>query len=226
MPGSSAWTRSCQPEASCDSVATTSIRVDAVETREQVEVRRPEAARLDRPIGHADDEPPVGRGTRVLEAEVAETVLVDGAAREHAAFVGPEGGHEEQRLAEHPLRAAVERRSILQLLDEQALEVADALLLTAELIVELEHLAHERRAQLEGRTEPLGDRLVRGGEEDGLAVVRRQPLDRDRQAQAQGVVELRPGDEIGQDERGAGIREERVLDRAPEERRGAIASAR
>ena len=56
-------------------------RVDAVETREQIEVDRPEPAGVDRPICHADDEPPVGRGTRVLEAEVAETVLVHGAAR-------------------------------------------------------------------------------------------------------------------------------------------------
>ena len=171
-------------------------RVDAVESREQVEVRRPEAARLHRPIRNGDDQPSMGRGARVLEPEATKAVFVHGAAREHPAFVGPERRDEEHRLPEHPLGAAVERRAILELLHEQALEVVDALLLPAELVVELEHLAHERRTQLEGGTEPLGDGLVRGGEEDDFAVVGRQPLDRNRQAQAERVVELGAGDEI------------------------------
>ena len=93
----------------------------------------------------------------------AKRVLVQATCVRHAPLVGAERGRKEQGLAQHALRTPVGGRARLELAGQQAFEVVDAALMAPQLVVQLEHLAEERRAQVERRQDAIGDRLVRTG---------------------------------------------------------------
>ena len=137
--------------------------IDASRAHQQVEIGRPQPARLGDAVADRNDD------ARVLELDAgideprAKRVLVQATCVRHAPLVGAERGRKEQGLAQHALRTPVGGRARLELAGQQAFEVADAALMAPQLVVQLEHLAEERRAQVERRQDAIGDRLVRTG---------------------------------------------------------------
>ena len=83
-----------------------------------------------------------------------------------------------------------------------------------QLVVELEHLADERRPQMEGRHGALGDRFVRPGLQHDLAIECAQPCSGRCGGIPQPLVQLCTGEDVGEDDRGPHVGEAGLLHRA------------
>ncbi len=131
----------------------------AAKPAEQIEVGRPEPARIGRMIRDRDDD--------VIEREVglrrekrrAKHVLVEDVAARDRPRVAEEGESQKRGLSNQPLAAAIRAALDAKLVEERAREPPDRSLPAAQLVVEIEHRRHEPGPELKRRaaeTRPRG----------------------------------------------------------------------
>ena len=147
----------------------------AIDPQQQIHIGGPEPAGFDEPIADGDDDALVSRGYPALEQPLTKRMLVERVGLAHPPLVRTVSRDEKARLAQHALRTAIARRARLELGVEQPLEILHLALPAPELVVELQHLAHERGPQMKRREGAFGDRFVRTGLQHHLAIEGRQP---------------------------------------------------
>ena len=188
--------------------------LNPLQPRKQIGISGPESASLHQPVSHRDDDAAIPRGQVRLDQPVTERMLVTRVRLPHAALVRSKRGNEEPRLAQHALGTAIDPGARLELRREQPLEVVHLPPPPPQLVVELEHLADERRPQVEGRNGALGDGFVGPGLQHDLAIECAQPCSGRCGGIPQPLVQLCTGEDVGEDDRGPHVGEAGLFHRA------------
>ena len=197
---------------------------DAGHASQQIEVRRPQAARPCRLIGDGDHDVAIRLGSADDSSSARRACSSIRAAVGDAPFERRKRRGKELRLLEQPFRASIRFAAGGELLADEAIEAVDRPAAAPQLVVEREDRGHESRPQAERRRRPLRACVVRRQPQQHFALELGQQRRSVAQVDVQLAVQLAASDEIGKDERTAGGgRQAPVLDRAAQLLGGAAA---
>ena len=170
-------------------------RLEARNSRQQIEIGDEEPLGVGDPIGNGDENSGDRPRRRFVDQTLAQQVFIDCAGFTDPPFVFPKGSCEKRRLLAHSLGAAIDIARSKRLRDE-CLEPIDVLRLTPQQIVEAKHFGNETWSQPKSQ---VG--IARGGARRTLrhhvALDCRKPPRCTRQPRVQPVVHLVPGDGRG-----------------------------
>ena len=160
------------------------------------EIRRVQPPGVRCLVGQRHDDPRPGVLRRASGEDRAQPVLVDPVRFSAQPFEARVGGAEKLGLAEQPFGAAVDVGAGRQRRGREPGEIVEALLAPVQLVVELEHLDDQARAQAERRRRPFGARLAGRAPQQHFALGGVEQPGRVAQPRVQPLIQLgagRPG---------------------------------
>ena len=194
-------------------------RGDTGQTAEQIEIHRPQAARIRRMIGDADNDVIEWQRRLRRQERAPEGMLVDRAGRRDRALVGEEREAEKRRLVDEPFAATVGAALDAQLVEQRARKPAHRPLPPLQLVIEVEHHGDQTRPKLEWSAGHVGagSGHSRAPLEQDFALDARHPARRARQRGVQLRDPLIAGHQVGQNHGGATGTPRAGFDRLPEQ---------
>ena len=190
-------------------------RVEARQSRQQIEVGRVQAMRIGDPITDGHDNAAQRARRLRREEEPSKRVLVDGFSGARTSLVRTKRGCQEPGLLQHALGATVEIGVTFETVGEQFFESVDGLSLTTELIVEPYDFGHEPGTNPE-RRRAVGRRLPCRRRRNRVSLEGAQPPNGTRDRHLQPFIELIARDDIGQQDRSTVGAESPILAGAPQ----------
>jgi hypothetical protein len=152
-------------------------QVDLLESREagqQVEVGGPEAVRIGEAIGDRDDDPSRRSDACFSDERFTQPVLVAVSSLDDARFVLAIRSSEKRRLLQQARRPPVRVLFFLELVAKIALEILDTAAETAHLVVQRQHLGHERGTHVVRQRQTTSHDGPTGRREQHFTLERRQ----------------------------------------------------